>query len=224
MTAPGHSGPLGRRAVWSVAASVMAASLAVFVLVERLDIGVLTDPDLDRSAVLAASLALALLTVDAILPVPSSVVMISLGASFGVVGGTVLATVGSVAGFALGFALGRRARSRLDPVGGPGPTLLLRRWGALAIVVSRPLPLLAETVAITAGAFGMRSSRALGSATVGSAVPAALFAWAGARGLGGVNRVALFIVVVVVGCGCWALGRWLDARLSATATLDCVKD
>ena len=56
----------------------------------------------------------------------------------------------------------------------------LTRWGALAVLVSRPVPIVAETVALLAGASALSWKRFLPAAAVGCAPPALLYAVAGA--------------------------------------------
>ena len=130
--------------------------LALFLLVEALNVTVLKDPSiwLAQDGALAGFAGICLLVVDVALPVPSSLVMIAHGALFGVALGTLLSLVGSTVAVLVGFAIGRR--------GGPLLTWLisieeleqaqrlLTRWGVLAIIVTRPVPLLAETTAIAA--------------------------------------------------------------------------
>ena len=86
------------------------------------------------------------------LPVPFSLVMVAHGALFGVaVGTTLLSVVGSTVAALVGFALGRRGGPLLTRLVPPEERVradrLLTRWGTLAIIVTRPVPLLAETTA-----------------------------------------------------------------------------
>ena len=141
-------------------------------------------------------------------------VMVALGAKFGLVGGALLSVVGSVGGFAVGYLLGRWSRdslaSALDNGEVENVASLVRRWGVLAVVVSRPLPLVAETVALAAGAFGMRPLSALSASLVGTVGPAAAFAYAGSRGASTANDVIVFVIVAGVAGLCWVAGRRLS--------------
>ena len=60
----------------------------------------------------------------------------------------------------------------------------LVRWGVLAIVVSRPLPLLAETITVLAGASPLGWGRAMVAALIGSVPPCLFYAWAGSASIG----------------------------------------
>jgi uncharacterized membrane protein YdjX (TVP38/TMEM64 family) len=98
------------RRYWAVVAGLLALFMALFVLVEALDVPLLTEPGpwLAGNAVPAAAVGVGLLVADVALPVPSSLVMITHGAAFGPVVGTLLSLLGSL-GAAL---LGTRARGR----------------------------------------------------------------------------------------------------------------
>ncbi|OLT12824.1 hypothetical protein BJF78_23465 [Pseudonocardia sp. CNS-139] len=153
----------------------------------------------------AAAVGVGLLVADAVLPVPASLVMLALGGIFGVAGGAALALAGRVGGTLLAFALGRRLGGRL---GGPGERWsrdLLRRWGAVAIVLTRPVPVVGETVAVLAGASPMSWPRAAVAATLGSLPEALLFAWAGAAAYGAGFGAALWIALVGIALALWAV-------------------
>ncbi len=186
-------------------AAVMAAMLATFVVVEALGVEPLTDPRplLGAGGAVAAAAGTGLLLADVFLPVPSSGVMLAHGALFGIVVGTALSLLGSIGAFALGFGLGRRGgralerlvpeeeRSRADG--------LLRRWGVLAIVVSRPVPILAETTAFVAGTSSLGWRTSLVAALVGSLPAALLYALAGALAASFATGAVVFAVVILLG-------------------------
>lgn len=164
---------------WLLTGIMMLSFLALFGLAEWLHVPLLTDPDpwMARGGWIAALLGVGLLIADVLLPVPSSLVMIAHGALFGVVWGTVLSLAGSLGAGIFGFWLGRRGGPLVDRLV-PGEErrradALLRAWGDLAIVVTRPVPILAETLAILAGTSSMTWTRML-VATLGGSLPAAL--------------------------------------------------
>src|SRR5436190_19621764 len=148
-----------------IMASMIAFFLISFFIVEGLGIPLLADPTpwMKHGGLLTAILGVGLLIADVLLPVPSSLVMVAHGALFGVVGGTLLSLLGSVGAALFGFAIGRRGGPLLARVVPPEERAradyLLGRWGSLAIVVTRPVPVLAETVAIMAGVGSMSWSR-----------------------------------------------------------------
>ena len=82
----------------TAAGLVLTGLLALFLIVEALDVPLLMDPTpwLERGGPVAALVGVLLLTVDVLLPGPLNVVMLANGALFGVAGGTLLSLVGSM--------------------------------------------------------------------------------------------------------------------------------
>jgi uncharacterized membrane protein YdjX (TVP38/TMEM64 family) len=198
--------------------AMMAAFLALFGLAEWLDLPLLTDPGpwLSRGDWIAAAIGVGLLVADVLLPVPSSLVMIAHGALFGIVGGTLLSLAGSLGAALFGFALGRRGGpllSRLVPADERRRAdALLQEWGDLAVIVTRPVPILAETVAILAGASAMRWRRMIAASLAGSLPASLLYALTGATARR-VNNVALVFGLVLAVAGLfWFVGRRLRER------------
>jgi len=202
-----------------IAASLFGIFLALFLLVEALNITLLKEPSfwLEHAGVLAGLAGVCLLVADVALPVPSSLVMIAHGALFGVAIGTLLSLVGSTGAALAGFAVGRRSGLllvRLVPVEELlRANRLLIRWGMLAIVVTRPVPLLAETTAIVVGTSRLGWGRATLAALVGSLPGALLYALAGAGAARFPNGAFVFGLVLLVASSFWLVGRWLEARL-----------
>ena len=187
----------------------------VALAVERLGLPLLDDPSgwLGAGGAPAALLGLALLVLDVALPVPSSLVMLAHGALFGVLVGTLLSLVGSVGAALLGFWVGRRggpllARLAPDEQRARAAEWLVR-WGPLAIVATRPVPVLAETTAIVAGTSPL-SWRALAlAAALGSLPAAALYAVAGAAGARAEHNLLLVAAAVLLTGLLWLAGRLL---------------
>jgi uncharacterized membrane protein YdjX (TVP38/TMEM64 family) len=169
-----------------VVAGLVGFFLVVFFVVEAVGVELLLDPApwMKHGGVVAAGLGVGLLIADVLLPVPSSLVMVAHGAFFGVVVGTLLSLLGSVGAALVGFAIGRRGGKFLERMVTPAERSranhLLERWGALAIIVTRPIPLLAETVAIMSGASSLGWSTVALASLVGSLPPALLYALTGA--------------------------------------------
>lgn len=115
----------------------------------------------------AVAVGIGLLVVDVLAPVPSSAVMAALGARFGVAGGTALAVAGGLGSLWLASRIGGRLATRYDVGDRPRVRAWVDRWGALAVVASRPIPVLAESVAITAAAGGMGRTRLLVAGALG---------------------------------------------------------
>jgi membrane protein DedA with SNARE-associated domain len=164
-----------------------------------------------------------LLALDVLLPIPSSVVGALLGGRLGFAAGFACAFIGLCVGHAVGYALGRlvpakwaapRTAVASDPRSSrPTAAGELERAPTLAVVfLSRPVPVLAEAVAITAGAARMRWPHFLASATLGNAVYAGALAANGAallpQGLAGPGLILPMALPVVA----YALWRALARR------------
>ena len=193
--------------------------LALFLLVEACDITLLKEPSvwLEQPGVLAGFAGVCLLVADVVLPVPSSLIMIAHGALFGVAFGTLLSLVGSSGATLVAFAIGRRGGpllARLVPVEEQVQSdRLLTRWGMLAIIVTRPVPLLAETTAVVVGTSRLGWSRATLAALAGSLPAALLYALTGAVAARFHNGALVFVLVLLMASSFWLVGRWLEPRL-----------
>jgi uncharacterized membrane protein YdjX (TVP38/TMEM64 family) len=199
-----------------IMAGMMVFFLVLFLIVEALGVPLLTDPTpwMKHGGLVAACLGVGLLIADVLLPVPSSLVMVAHGALFGVAVGTSLSLLGSVGAALFGFALGRRGdkllqrlltadeRARAD--------YMLQRWGALAVIVTRPVPLLAETVAIMAGASSLGWGHMTLAALAGSLPPALLYALTGAAVANFQRSTLMFGVVLLVAGLFWLIGRLFE--------------
>ena len=203
-----------------VMAAMMAVFMMLFVIVEVLGVPLLSDPTpwMKHGGVLAAALGVGLLIADVLLPVPSSLVMVAHGALFGVFVGTLLSLAGSLGAGLFGFCLGRRGGRLLERVMTRSEREradeLLRRWGALAIIVTRPVPILAETVAIMAGASSMGVARVALAVLAGSLPPALLYALVGSA-VANFQSTALMFGFVILAAGLfWMVGRLIDPFLN----------
>lgn len=152
----------------------LAAIVVVPFLIWQDPLNALSAELLDRAAGrgLIAVAVVALLILDVLLPIPSSVVSVAAGAALGFELGALACLIGMTGGCLLGYLLGtwlgagrlvgerdRRAMQRL-----------FARYGAGALAVARPVPVLAEVSVVLAGVARMK--------------PGALLAYTGAANLG----------------------------------------
>lgn len=208
--------PLPMRRYWMLLGGFFLVFLAFFAGAAAL--GVPVDdaaPWMGRGGAAAAGAGVALLVVDVALPVPSSGVMMAHGALFGLWTGAALSLAGSLGAAAVGFGAGRAGtrwiRRLVTPEEHERAGRLLSRWGVLAIVASRPVPMLAETVMILAGASPMRWGAAMAAALAGS-IPAALaYAAVGAAAASLRAGTLVFAGVVLVAALAWWVGRRFGA-------------
>lgn len=210
---PPASSPVPIRAYATAASGLCVLLLALFGLAHLFDVPVLTDdsPELGSAGLPAAALSFALLAGDVVLPVPSSGVMLANGALFGPVGGIVLSLAGSAAAALLALAIGRRGGALLERLVSPEERArfgaAIEQHGALAIVVTRPVPVIAETTAILAGAAGMPLRRLAVAAAIGSLPPAVAYGIAGASADSVSEGVVVFAGTLVLAAGFWLADR-----------------
>ncbi|GFE83428.1 hypothetical protein GCM10011487_54280 [Steroidobacter agaridevorans] len=151
-----------------------AIFLLLFALACWLRIDVLIDTawlaDLDST--IAAVACVALLIADAVLPAPSSLLLIALGALLGKVLGAAAGFFGTMGGAALAFWIGRKGSVLFARIGGNTTSAQLQsylnRFGVVTVIATRPIPVVAETVAVLAGASGMEWGRFLLGAALGN--------------------------------------------------------
>lgn len=160
---------------------------------------------------LGAGVGVGLLALDVLLPVPSSVVMVVLGKLYGFALGAGLALVGSLASAVLAWCLGRRGERWLEraltPEERAAADAWLARHGAFALALTRPVPILAETFALLAGARGMPLARVVPAAILGILPAVLLYAWAGSAGRDAVEDALLFSLTLLVSGALWLVGR-----------------
>ncbi|MBZ0277425.1 MAG: VTT domain-containing protein [Anaerolineae bacterium] len=204
-----------------VVIGLMVVFIVLFVLFEEVfHIPLLQDPSgvMTVGSIGVALVGVALLVVDVFLPVPASLVMIAHGALFGPVIGTLLSVIGGLGASLLGFGVGRRGGPLLEKLVSPEESArandLLARWGWLAVIVTRPIPILAETTVIMAGASPL-TWRTLSLATLAGVFPAALlFAITGATAVNLDNFLLTFGLVLVMAGVFWLIGRLFQARVT----------
>lgn len=206
-------GPKGALALAAAVAVIAVAGLAV---AEALHVTLLVKPEAHMASQgAAAGLGVALLVADIVLPVPSSVVMLAHGALFGVVPGAALSLVGrtgnAVVGVYLGRSAGHRFGRRVAPDGGRGAALV-GRWGLVAVVATRPVPVLAESTLVAAGSMGIAPPAVVAAAVVGAIPEAVLYAVAGHLAGSYASAAVVFAAVIALAAVAWAAaGRW-EAR------------
>lgn len=200
---------------WMVTGAMIGFFLATFGVMEALHVNFMQDPTAWMSGQtkwVAASVGVGLLIADVFLPIPSSLIMIAHGALFGIPMGAALSLLGAMGATWLGFGLGRRGGQTLSRLVTDKEKMradaLLKKWGAMAILITRPIPLLAETVAILAGASPMRWGIMSIAAFAGSIPEAFLYAVTGATAKGFGSSALMFGAVITIAGIFWFAGKW----------------
>jgi len=178
------------RRIIALTSGLLAFFLASFLLCRHF--GILTDESLRAwlgslppGRVLGA--VAALLAADLVLPVPSTVVLTAGGASAGWLGTAIAGAIGMLAGNLTGYWLcrlfGQKAFARLvKPAEAERFGRWLDRWGPAALLISRLVPMMAETLSCLAGAGRMAFGRFLAALVAGTIPVAVFFAAWGERG------------------------------------------
>jgi uncharacterized membrane protein YdjX (TVP38/TMEM64 family) len=210
---------------WLLVGAVLAALLLTFVVVTALAGPLLDEPAalLARGGVVAALCGVGLLVADVVLPVPASLVMITHGALFGAVPGAALSLVGGVGAALAGYGLGHLAgppalRKVCSAAERERAARLVGRWGVLAVVVTRPVPLLAETVAVVAGAQRLGLLRTVIASVAGVLPAAVIYPVTGSLHASGPTGLVVFGVVLAVAALLWLLGRTTTASSGGTTS------
>ena len=200
-------------------ASVAGAIIASKLLLENV-LGIQLEPLISAWVAHAgagtAATVIGLLAADLFLPIPSSLIMVLSGAAFGVVWGSILSLVGSVGGEWLGFELvrryGRSASARfVDDDEFERLSRVFDRHGAAAVVVTRALPVVMETLSIVAGLSAMTRRTFLVASLMGTLPVVVVYAYAGAVSKATGSLVpAIVMLIAVAGFG-WVIYR---ARLA----------
>jgi uncharacterized membrane protein YdjX (TVP38/TMEM64 family) len=208
------------RRYWTFLALTALLFLALFGLASLVEIDLLEDPKpfLDAAGLFGGALiGIGLLVADVLLPIPASLVMIAHGSLFGVLLGTLVSLAGGVLASAFGFFLGRRSgpwlHRHVAPEESQAADALLARWGDLAIVATRPIPILAETMALFAGTTSIGWRRFLLASLLGNLPPALLYAATGAAAARLDDAFLVFGAVLLVAGLTWWLGQRLRASL-----------
>jgi len=141
----------------------------------------------------AALLSVGLLWADVALPIPSTPLLVANGAAFGLLPGALVSLVGGVGATLLAWRLGRLYEARRSAGAGLERAGLeraglertqaeryLTRWGGWAIVLTRPIPILAEAVALLAGTLPLSACRVALYALIGHILPCFGYAYMGA--------------------------------------------
>lgn len=201
------------RYLW-ITLALAATFLAGFGIAEGLGVPLLTDPlpALRGAGALAGAVGVGLLVADVVLPVPSSVIMLAHGALFGIWVGSVLSLIGSVGCSLMGFAIGRAGRVNVRRFVSEAEyaraSRLLGRWGMVAIVATRPVPIVAEVVSIIAGTTpALRWWQIAVASIAGSLPPAIAYAVAGHLATKTVGALWVFAALMLLSAAMWLTRR-----------------
>jgi uncharacterized membrane protein YdjX (TVP38/TMEM64 family) len=162
---------------------------------------------------LAASVAIigALLALDVVLPVPSSIVSATAGVLLGFWAGTLVVWVGMTISCFVAYLIGARSASLARRIVGEDGLARAReiatRYGDLAVVVCRPVPVIAEASVIFAGVMRVPPARFLRVCALANLGVAAGYAAIGAYSMSVDSFLVAFIGALVLPALAWLVGR-----------------
>lgn len=201
--------------ILGVAAFVIASKL----LIENvlgINLDGLSERWMSEAGAGSAALLIGLLAADILLPVPSSLIMVLSGAAFGVVWGSVFSLIGSIGGEWLGFELVRRygvaaSRRIVGDEDLEQMRVIMARHGAAAVLVTRALPVVMETMSVVAGLSTMSRGAFLMSSLLGTLPVAVVYAYAGAISRDVSSLVPAVVMVLAVAGAAWV---WYRAKIA----------
>lgn len=176
----------------------------------------------DRSTAMTFAAVVIVLASDLLLPVPSSGVSTYAGAKLGVVGGTLASwlgmTLGAIIGFAAARLLGRKFVDRQNGDDASQADELADRYGAASLILTRPLPLLAEAAVLMAGASGLSWTRFLAAVGISNLVISLAYSVCGNSFRDSESLPLILIASVLIPLGATvAIRRFLRTRRSEIA-------
>ena len=210
--------PLGR---WLVLAAIGAlVLLGPLVFADQIEQIANTAADKARHhPMMVASLIVAALALDIFLPVPNGVTNTLAGAIFGFAGGMAVIWIGLMAASLLGYGVGAMAarplaRRLLGEQELERAHRFAAGFGPLLLILSRPVPVLAELASLAAGMSAMPLRPFLLLTGLANLAVAFVYAGIGAAAMS-TNSVGLAMLGAVILPLCaWLTYRWWLGRLS----------
>lgn len=184
-----------------------------FLIVSAMQISFLEDPSklMGSGGVATAAFGIFLLIADVVLPVPSSLIMIANGAFFGLTIGMLLSIVGGVGASIVGYLLGRSGSSYINRIVSESDrnkaTSLMNKYGMMALIVSRSIPVVSETMSIIAGMTNVHPWRMVIASFLGIIPAAAIYAITGAFAMNIESGFWSFILVLAIAGLFWLLNK-----------------
>jgi len=191
---------------------IMTMLLVTSVIAEYSQISFLADPAswFNKQSPWTAFLAFLLLSADVVIPVPSCIIMTVNGALFGIWLGAVISLLGGLGATLIGFSLGRwmtpLVQSWFSQEEWEQSQSFLVEWGSIGIIITRPIPILAETMSIVAGT-SLSCRQTLLSSFLGLLPIAIIYSLSGAMAIDLKTSVASFFLSLTIAGIFWWIGK-----------------
>jgi uncharacterized membrane protein YdjX (TVP38/TMEM64 family) len=159
-------------------------------------------------------LSFAALASDILLPVPSSIVMFTNGYVLGTAYGSALSLLSLMTGAAVGYYLGQFTSMGLRSGSDARANSIIARYGTVSILITRGIPILAETICIICGYNKMPFKQYLLYNLAGYTPLCLLYAFCGSIGYSKDIFLLSFGCSIAIAAGFWCLGRKLFVKPS----------
>lgn len=164
--------------------------------------------DTTMRTVLGGSLFVAL-SLDVLLPIPSSLVSTLCGAFFGWIGGLLLSTIAMCISCVIGWSIGRLCTPlALRFIGTdeyPRLQHLLQRHGVVILLALRTVPVLAEASVLLAGIANVPFRKCMPLLLIANLLVSLIYVYAGVCGHDNENMLPAFLVSILLSA-CFMLG------------------
>lgn len=175
--------------------------VTTFLLFEDLEHWITANINSGKSVFTYTLLSFSFMALDTLLPIPSSLLMILNGKILGPFPGTLLSLVSSLLASVFGFYLGRRANPFFDKFFAAQDKVysnnLFRKFGNLAITISKALPVVSEAISFVAGTTAMPFKTFLLYSAIGHFVVSVGYAYVGSFS-NKINSGLVTSIVIVV--------------------------
>ena len=189
--------------------------LVLFLVGKSFNIPIFDDPehflenlkhDGEHNDLLVSAVSGGLLISDILLPIPSNIVMTFNGKYFGIISGTALNLAGMLLSSLIAFYIGLKSKHFVKKVLSEKEfekgRVILDKWGMMAIILSRPIPILAESICIVAGASSMKLHRMLLASFIGNIPPCFIYAYFGSKMDSAADGILIFGAVILLSVIC----------------------
>ena len=154
-----------------------------------------------------ASLSFIILVSDIVLPVPSSIIMYSNGAVLGTLNGALLSLISVILSSIIGYFIGRGSSAILKSEVDVSVSQILEKYGYAAILISRGIPIISESVCIVCGFNRYNFLVYLGLNVIGYIPVCLIYAYFGSIAVNRDLFLISFICSLFITFILWFLGR-----------------
>ncbi|MBI3235107.1 MAG: VTT domain-containing protein, partial [Bacteroidetes bacterium] len=163
--------------------------------------------NLDQYKIQYAGISFLVLCADIILPVPSSIVMYLNGYILGIPNGALVSLIALMIGSIIGYFLGKLTSAGFKATTDEKANNLLAKYGAIAILMSRGIPMISESICIVCGYNKMPMKQYILFNFIGYIPLCILYAVCGSFGYSQDMFLLSFGFSLVISAAFWFLGK-----------------